>query len=258
MVKPSFRLCGIDDLEIEDEKSFRHVKLYADLKEVLRLAEYKFRVMPEGPLARWDRALLLNLTFWGADTGGDVLVDTVLDADVVTHVAWHHLASRALAPGGAPQSADMLIFGEAIASAFDLYLVGRLLGHSPDSSFLATQIPALADAADLPEDEFEDLLEGVVRDPEQAFEDLRRLLFDVTTDLLGCASLDEALAVLAKHDGHRFAPLLHRYELSNWVLYARAYTPARLAPDPAVRTLDETLRAQKVSLDWLVANWAAQ
>jgi hypothetical protein len=107
----------IDELVIDDEDSFRHVALYADLKEVLRRADYKFRVLPKGASARWDRALLLNLTFWGANAGGDVLVDEHLAADVVAHVAWHHLAAGAFAERGAALSTD--IQGAPVQSTID-------------------------------------------------------------------------------------------------------------------------------------------
>src|SRR5678815_2810761 len=87
----------LGDLTIEDEASFRHVGLYADLKEIVERADYTFRVLPDGLRGRWDHALLLNLTFWGAKGGGDVLTDETIAADVVAHVAWHHLSAAALA-----------------------------------------------------------------------------------------------------------------------------------------------------------------
>ena len=249
----------IDDLVIDDEESFRHVALYADLKQVVRATKYAFRILPSSKPARWDRALLLNLTYWGVagsgtSDGGDVLADEHIAADVVAHVAWHRLAAGALAS----RSADALFLGEAVASAFDVYLVGRLLGHSPQSSFLETQVPATADAAaaaGLSKREFSALLEGIARDPERAFEDLRALLFDATTSLVGCTGPDDALAALARFDAHRFASLLHRYELSNWVLYARAYAKDALAPDASVRSVDQALRDAAVSLDWLTTHW---
>jgi hypothetical protein len=247
----------LDELAIDDERSFRHVGLYADLKEILRRDGYKVRVLPEGLAGRWDRALFLNLTFWGAGEGGDILERDQLPADVLAHAAWHHLAARAF--GGESQSAEALFFGEAIASAFDVYLVGRLLGHSPESTFLMTQVPQMAEAAEaagLPDDEFEALMDGIARDPERAFEDLRALLVDATRALVGCRSADEALVALAAFDGHRFEPLLHRYELSNWVLYARAYASKSLGPDARVREVDGALRGDGVvSIDWLTKNW---
>jgi hypothetical protein len=249
----------VDDLTIEDERSFRHVALYADLKEILSRTKYPFRVLDGALEGRADRALLLNLTFWGAEAGGDVLDTSTLPADVVAHAAWHHLAVKALpAVAGLAPSADSLFLGEAIASAFDVYLVGRLLGHAPSSSFLETQVPAMAEAAEaagLDEAGFETMLESIAKDPERAFSDLRELLFDATSALFACRTVEDASLALALHDAHRFAPLLHRYELSNWVLYARAYGSPEV--DERARSVDRTLRSEKLSLDWLTREWVA-
>jgi hypothetical protein len=204
--------------------------------------------------------VLLNLTYWVSDVGGgDILVDTRIAADVVAHVAWHHLASKHLGSPAHPRpSADALALGEAIASAFDVYLLGRLLGHARRSSFLTTQVPAMSESAaqaGLSKRAFEKLLQGIADDPERAFEDLRQLLVDVTRALVACDNASAALAVLHDVEGHRFAPLLHHYELSNWTLYARAYAAAALAPDLHVRAIDATLREAPSSLAWLEENW---
>ncbi len=243
----------LEELQIDDERSFSHVALYDALKRVLLRDGYRFRVPEKGASPSWDRVVFLNLTFWSPEAQGDVLVDDHIPADVVAHVAWHHLARRALPEA---RSADALFFGESIASAFDLYLVGRLLGNAPDAQFLETQVPAMADVAagaGLEEEAFEALLDGVANDPDRAFEDLRELLFDACTSLLGCPDPDAAAAALGRFDGHRFSPLLHHYELSNWLLYSRAY--ATQAPDPEVRALDAALRSAPVALDWLEREW---
>jgi hypothetical protein len=263
----------LDEVVIDDEASFRHVALYADLKEVLTRARYEFRVLPETLEGRWDRALLLNLTFWGATPadGGDVLVDDHLPADVVAHAAWHHLAAMALSKPRAPTSqsesqdrdekpplplsVEALFLGEAIASAFDLYLVGRLLGHSPRSTFLETQVPLMAEAANAAgasDRDFEAMLQGVAEDPERAFTELRELLSTAAGALFASQGVGDALSSLTLLDGHRFAPLLHRYELSNWVLYARAYGDR--AADERAREVDRALR-EGPALDWLVKTW---
>lgn len=255
----ALRTLSLDDLTLRDEPAFRHVALYDTLKRLVRADGLRFRVPPPGsPHANWDRALFLNLTFWNASEPTDVLVDDSLDADVVAHVAWHHAARKALSTGGsAGMSADAMFLGESIASAFDLYLVGRTLGR-PSCDFLETQVPAMAEAAEragLPEEDFEALLRGVADDPERAFEDLRALLFDAASTLVHAASVDEAVAALDRFAGHRFVALLHHYELSNWILYARAYAARALAPDPAVRAVDRALREAPVSLDWLERHW---
>jgi hypothetical protein len=255
-----FLVRTLDELTIEDERSFRHVGLYDDLKEVLRRAKYPFRILQDESEGRWDQALVLNLTYWGASSGGDVLVDQTLDADVLTHAAWHHLAGQRLVEPGGRASADALFLGEAIASAFDVYLVGRLLGHADGSSFLQSQVPAMADAADtagFSPEAFGELLQSIAANPERSFEDLRRLLWDATTGLAACTDAESAHAVLAELEWNRMAPLLYRFELSSWVLYARAHAPDRLAPDPKVRAIEQAMRDAKVSLDWLEAEWVA-
>lgn len=254
----------LDQLVIDDEASFRHVGLYADLKQILQHDAYGFRILPASSEGRWDRALLLNLTFW-ASGGGDVLVEPHISADVVAHAAWHHLAARALAPPTAPgvaplpPSPEALFLGESVASAFDVYLVGRLLGHAPRSTFLATQVPAMADAAaeaGLSSDAFEQMLDRIARDPERAFAELRELLYDATCALMACSTPDEGLAALARFDAHPYASILQRYELSNWVLYARAYGGAAKDGERA-REVDRTLRAADDALAWLTKTWVS-
>jgi hypothetical protein len=249
------RRLPLSELQIDDEGAFRGVGLYRDLRDHLVATGYEFAVPEPGAKdAFWSRVLFLNLTFWGGDQA-DVLIDRRVPADVVAHVAWHALARREL---GA--SADAALLGEAIASAFDLYLVGRLLPVAPDCGFVESQVPALTDAAvdaGMSEDDFEAELGRVVDDPERAFEDLRALLFDAATALAGDVPLDEAAARLAALAGRRFYPILHHYELSNWILHvrARAGGPGAVAADASVRAIDASLRAAKDSLEWLERSW---
>jgi hypothetical protein len=60
----------------------------------------------------------------------------------------------------------------------------------------------------------------------------------------------QAQAALEGFADHRFAPLLHHYQLSNWILYARAYAQTPVADGVAIE-VDRTLREAPVSLDWL-------
>lgn len=250
----------LDDLIIDDDEAFAVLPLYEGLKRTLRDAGHRFLVPSAGTETSWDRALFLNLTFWSADEGTDVLCDDHIPADVVAHAAWHHVVGREvdLCAGPGSPSAPGLFLAESIASAFDLYLVGRLLAVAPHSDFIATQIPIMqeaAGAAGLSGPDFQTLLQEVCADPERAFEDLRALLFDVTTALAECHEAIEASRVIERFEGHRFASLLHHYQLSNWILYARAYagdTPTRVQ---AVRRFDEELRRSQGAVAWLARNW---
>jgi hypothetical protein len=234
----------LSDLAIEDERSFRHVPLYERLKQRLLDDAYPFRVPADADeVGPWPRVVFLNLTWWNAATASDVLQDATIQADVVTHVAWHHVVRGAL--GADAASADGMLFGEAIASAFDLFLLGHLLRRAPRSPWLREQLPAMTEAveaAGMPASAFSALLEEIAENPVWAFESLRALLFDAGTRLLAAEGIDDAAAVLDELDDHRLSPLLHHYELSNWILYARAHAGSALAPNAAVRRLDDTLR----------------
>jgi hypothetical protein len=158
----------------------------------------------------------------------------------------------------AATGARALFFAESIASAFDLYLVGRLFLHEPDSDFITTQVPLMSDCAQeagLTEEAFAALMVDVARDPERAFEDLRALLLDASNALFVCGGALEAQAALEGLAGHRFAPLLHHFQLSNWILYARAYSVPASGADRGLSDLDASLRRAPVSLDWLAEHW---
>ncbi|HEY2901945.1 MAG TPA: hypothetical protein VGL59_15290 [Polyangia bacterium] len=252
----------LDQLIIDDEAAVSGIEAYRLLKTALRRSNQRFLVPATGDAGTvsWDRALFLNLTFWNAADGADVLCDEHIPADVVAHVAWHHVVGRAITGLGGPcqMGAAALFFSESIASAFDLYLIARLLPVTPDCDFIATQLPIMAEAAEqagLPAAGFAALIEEVVRQPEQSFEDLRGLLLDALTALLPCGSAGEAVAVLEGFSGHRFEPLLHHFQLSNWILYARAYAVTSPASDQAVRALDTTLRQSPDALNWLIEHW---
>jgi hypothetical protein len=254
------RSVTLDELTIEGESSFAHVAIYGQLKRALRRSGHRFLVPTEAGQVSWDRALFLNLTYWDPEHGADVLCEERIPADSVAHIAWHGLVANQLgrlaAPG--PASPAGLFFAESIASAFDMYLVGRLLKNVPDSDFISSQVSIMGEAAaeaGLPEADFAALLEEVCDQPERAFEDLRALLLDAARALLCCQGALQAQQELERFAGHRFEALLHHYQLSNWILYARAY--ASPAPDQGqvIARLDATLRTEVSSLDWLTRHW---
>jgi hypothetical protein len=265
------RTVSLDELTIDDEHAVAHVALYDRLKQALRRSGHRFRIPAPGTRVSWDRALFLNLTYWGDEDGADVLCDDHIPADVVAHVAWHCVVSRQLAarpgvfgvlpsnpPTAPPPTAAALFFAESIASAFDLYLVGRLIANAPDADFIATQVPIMSDCAQeagLSESAFTALLQEVSREPERAFEDMRVLLLDAATALYPCRGAAEAQAVLEGFSGHRFLALLHHFQLSNWILYARAYAARPSGPDLTVTEVDAALRRAPISLDWLDERW---
>lgn len=242
----------VADLTVEDERSLAHVEIYADLRQRARSIGLRFGVVADD---RADHATVLNLAFWRPGDVAEVLADNVITADQLAHNMWHALAAEAL--GDDARSVRGLLLAEAIASAFDIYLVGRLLGHAPQSDFLATQVPAMADAASdagCDEAQFEALLERATQAPEQSFELLRQLLFEVSVSLSAAADLDAAADVLQRAEGHVFAPLLHHYELSTWVLFARCFGQPG---GEAAASLHTALCDAPDSIAWLQRAWLA-
>lgn len=257
-------LVNLESISIDDEEDFRHVGLYADLRSIVLAAGKHALVLPESGVASWDRASFLNLCFWDEGTA-DVLSEPALAADVLMHVGWHHLAHEGLRP-----SAEASLLGEAIASAFDLYLVGRLLGHRPEAAFLESQVPRMLEAAlaaGRSEEDLEALLAFASETPEHAFEELRQLLFDASCALSHPLSPEAAAATLAEFDAHRMGCLLHHYELSTWVLrarierleerLARTEHPSRPTETAGLdaRDLDRRLRAAPDSIALLERLW---
>src|SRR5215211_2962832 len=99
----SLRTVSLEQLTIDDEESLAGVPLYPRLKQAVTRSGHRFHLPAPGSRLTWDRALFLNLTFWNAEAGADVLCDEHIPADVVTHVAWHHIVGDRLsraAPGG--------------------------------------------------------------------------------------------------------------------------------------------------------------
>ena len=246
---------ALDDITIEDASTLRHVGVYAALVLRLRRDGICFAIPDADELATQDATRLLNLAFWHPGGVAEILPEPVITADQLAHNAWHHVADEAL--GASSRSAAGLLLAESVASAFDVYLVGRLLGHVPDAPFLESQVPAMADAAaaaGLDEAGFERLLARMSEAPEGAFEQLRSLLYDVAIGLAESRDADEAATILAAHAEHPFAHLLHHYELPTWVPFARAYAdPA--APSGPAEEADAALRAAPDAMAWLEDHW---
>ena len=243
-------------LRVEDEHDFAGISLYGRLKRVLLDAGVQYRVVAAGSeLARWDHVLLLNHGFWSPEQPDDVLEGRVLTADVVAHRAWHHLVAQAL--GGGARSVEGLMVGESIASAFDAYMLGSLLRDRPRAAMLETQMPAMTDAmseAGLSEGDCSALLTRFADDPHVAFKQLMGLLYEVGTALCHCEDAEAAAAVLVAASSHPLAPLLHHYQVANWVLYSRAYASEDADGSTAAALAAELLSTEDPLSD-LVERW---
>ena len=250
----ALRKITLRELRVTGARALRTDRYYPALSSRLLRDRYELRVEPKlDP----NRALLLNLSFWSPGDGADVIASRSIAADVVAHIAWHHVARQAL--GAAGTTVDGMLLGESIASAFDVYLVGRLLVLDASCEFLRSQIPALSEvaaSAGLSAKKFQALLGALARDPEAAFADLRQLLFEVATQLLRARGIDAANAVIESHRRDRFFSLLHHYNVSNWLLHSRAYGPKfSLQVDRRIAALDQAMRGADSELRYLARQW---
>ncbi len=243
------RTLGVDDLTITDAVDWARAGLGGlldTLIEALRLGRVRF-LLPRRPLS-WDRTAFLNLTYW-TPGGGELLASREVTADQIAHVAWHHLIARRVGRS----SVHALLLAEAIASAFDAYVMGMLLRRTPRAAFLRSQVPIMSEraaAAGLSEAGFARILGRFAGEPERAFEDLRALLYDAARALYPVDTVPAAAGLVARFDRHQLAPLLHHYELSNWILHARARARAR--PSPRASALDAALRSSAAPLTTLL------
>lgn len=204
-----------------------------------RLARDRVRfLVPARGRASEGATDFLNRTFW--TSAGDVLASREAPVDVLAHAAWHHVV-RAAAPRATVESA---LVGEAIASAFDLYLVGAALRVAPDADLLATQVPRLSEAAadgGMGARAFATVLKDAARDPEKVFGELYALLADAALKLAAVDDPVRAAHVVDALATRRLGPLLFHYDVSGWLLHARAHATTRGA-DAAARAIDRTIR----------------
>ena len=247
----------LSDLIVPDEAAYEDFPLWAKLKA--RLVEQEVEMYLADPASsnrHWADTALINHTVLLPRGATEILHDRNVPADALMHTAWHHAGVEAM--GALSSSAEGLLLGESVASAFDAFVVGTLLRtESEHPSALDTQVPAMAEAAAAgggsPED-FEALLHRMAEDPEGSFEELRELLFDVSMGLLRADGVDAADEVLSNVHGHVFAPILHHYDLSIWVLYARAFGKD-LKAHASLRKIDVALREESHPLAWLESHW---
>lgn len=247
----------IDELTIADEGAYAEFPLWTKLRK--RLVEHEvdmYLVEADGPLTHWADTALINHTVRLPKGATEILHDRVVPADALMHTAWHHAGVAAM--GSLASTAEGLLLGESVASAFDAFVIGTLLGaESEQPSALDTQVPAMAEvaaAAGGSQEDFEALLHRMAEDPEGSFEELRELLFDVSIGLLYGGTVERAEEVLNGTRGHVFAPILHHYDLSIWVLYARAFG-ADMKEHASLRKIDAKLREVDKPLEWLVEHW---
>ena len=251
----SMQSVPVSELTIVDEQSFETLALYRALRTRMDEADPVFLITdPNGD--EGERARLLNLGFWDPSSFMEVLTEPVITADQLAHNALHHCGYGAL--GDAARSLEGLLLVESIASAMDIYWLGRLLAEAPYAEFLESQVPAISEAASgagASSEEFADLLQLAAENPPKAFGDLRSVLFDTALGLTRAVDVHEADRVLREQSTHQWSVLTHHYAITNWILFARI-NGSHTSDTKSVLDLDQRLRGVKNPVTELQSIWA--
>lgn len=164
-------------------------------------------------------ARLMNLIAWEADAGIEFLDEESVFADQIVHMGLHHWVHEET---GSRSAADVL-FGEALASGVDLYLVGKLAAAGEETEFLSDTLASFADFFEMYTGEtasLEALVEDAVEDPFQTMLLLVRFLYQAGSAML-CSDIEQGITQLKSALAGPLGPLAHHYNLANWVLHIR-------------------------------------
>lgn len=176
-------------------------------------------VMPEGR----GSARLLNLLQWNAHEALEYVDGDGPFADQVVHYALHMLLDRRYGSDH-PQA---MLFAEAVASAADFYLLGKLISAGVDCDFVADSLDSFGSyyAQYGDEDFLETLLQRCSFHPWRTMGEVARYLFDSVVPLITIEDPAKAGTFLLGLQDDPLYPLLHHYHITNWVLTLRNRFP---------------------------------
>lgn len=220
---------SIDRLPIVETDNYRRadIRLLECSIELLRAHRVAFVAMENGNgLAR-----LVNLLFWRAGERREYVDGSALYADQVIHLALHQLVDT-LVSRSHPRGS---LFAECLASASDVYLLGKLMGGGEETDFLRDTLASFGTYYEMyahGEGDLERIIRQLRDDPFAAMTGLASFLEFFCLTLLESDTGEEARQKLLPLTTHRFYPLVHHYHTANWVLSLRnRFTGA--APPPA-------------------------
>ncbi len=223
------------ELVIEDEADYRAAglgRLLALSCGFLERAGVRFGVMPEGR----GTARLASLLSWQVAERLELLDEACVASDQLVHFALHQMVDRRLGH----DDPYAVLLAETIASASDLYLLGKLAATDREPAFLVDTMESFSAWFELyagDPDDLERLLASTVADPYAAMRSLCRYLLAATAPLLYPRDERSVTDTLTKAARDRAYPLLHHYNTTNWVLSIRARYPRPAAPAEAVDLL---------------------
>lgn len=212
--------CKLSDLDILEEAAFDRAGLTLLEPCLELLSDLDVVCFPKGRgLGR-----LVNLLQWQVDQQLEYLDGDAVAADQVVHFALHHLWHRRI---GSDHPFDLL-FAECMASASDLYLLGKLSNGGEETDFLVDTLDSFGSYYEIysSESRLEKLVARILENPYQTMSAAVDYLFRLGVALL---SPQINLEALARFQDDLLYPLAHHYNISNWILTIRNRFPG--SPD---------------------------
>ena len=211
----------IEALEVFEEDRFRRagIELYDLAFGFLRRTGVQFRILPQG----MGLSRVVNHLIWQADHHLEFLDGKIIHPDQVIHVATHCLLDR-LWPEAGP---ERLLLAETLASATDLYLLGKLMRAGEEATFLEDTLGSFDYYFELygsTSPPLEELLQTIHDAPFRAMMDLSDYLFRFCLPFLR-GTIDEQTLTRSVEKNQPFYPLIHHYHVTNWILNLRARFP---------------------------------
>lgn len=203
----------IEELPVLERDAFLEagIDLLTYCERVLRAKKVGAVVLDSAP----GVARIINLLSWSVNDRREYLDQPEVFADQVIHFAAHQVVAEVW---GAETPASML-FAEAVASACDLYCLGKLSAAGVETEFMADTLASFADyyeqyAAE--EEDYESVLERLLEGPHEAMAELAEFLYDTGAQL--CRAKDEAemAEVLIPLADEIWYPMLFHYQVVHW------------------------------------------
>jgi len=240
---------SIAEITLEDRAEYAAAGLdglVAAAVKLLAAAGVELGLMPAGK----GSARLANLLAWRVEDGLELIDDLVCPCDQVIHMAAHQWMDSELGhddPHG-------VLTAEAVASAVDFWLLGRLADAGREPDFIAETLESFTfyferygggDRA------LEALLETVLAEPWTATSRLVRYLSETGSRLLYPTGPERLITDVGDLVGDDLYPLLHHYNMGQWIAAMRARFPEPRAPRDRVRRfqLPETEEAMIAALE---------
>lgn len=219
----------LQELEIFEQDAFKRADIKLLDLSLHLLKDHRMAVIPHSTgLAR-----LVNLLHWDASENLEYLDGEGVLADQIIHFAVHHVMNRF----NQCNTAKGMLFAECMASAADVYLVGKLSQAGEETDFLQDTLESFSTYYEMyavDETHLELMLSTILEQPFKAMMDLANYLFQFGSALLGAQPDLEKLIQLQEHFSY---PLVHHYNISNWILTIRSKFPGYDDAEPDLSTI---------------------